>query len=316
MTKVGIVIPCYNGERFLAATVQSVIDQTLTDWTMVISDDGSKDGSAALAEKLAASDPRIDARTQPNAGASAARGNGYAALPPTDYVYFLDADDVPDPTMLAEMTRYLDDHPEVGAVYCKYRLIDENNAPAGEPLPFTRYRPGFLGVPVQIRDDDPRAPFETIAAFMRAIPSTAIIRRSVFDQTDGWDRSIKYSCEDNDMFLQLSLTAPVHYLPRELLGYRRYSTSFSVQAKSLSLGEQELEAKWLSSDRLRPEWRRRSRQAIAFAKRVRALHRYQFAWYALWRGDLRNAGIDFLRGLRWSAVSLMLALSSLFPGGA
>ena len=75
---ISVIIPVYNAFRYLAKTVSSVQAQTFTDWELLLVDDGSKDGSVALAEELCRQDSRIRTFSQQNAGAAAARNYGLA----------------------------------------------------------------------------------------------------------------------------------------------------------------------------------------------------------------------------------------------
>ena len=90
--KFSIVIPCYNSERTIAEAVKSVLDQTVTAFEVIIVNDGSTDGSAAILESLAASDHRIRIITQANGGLSAARNSGIRAAK-APVIAFLDGDD-------------------------------------------------------------------------------------------------------------------------------------------------------------------------------------------------------------------------------
>ena len=73
---VSIITPCYNGEKYIRETIDSVLAQTYPDWEMIIVDDGSKDSSAAIVSEYAEKDPRIKLIQQANAGSAAARNNG------------------------------------------------------------------------------------------------------------------------------------------------------------------------------------------------------------------------------------------------
>lgn len=87
-----IVIPVYNVEPYLRECLDSVLQQTLSDWEVVCVDDGSTDGSAGILQEYASRDNRIKVITQPNGGLSAARNTGLDNAI-GDYILFLDSDD-------------------------------------------------------------------------------------------------------------------------------------------------------------------------------------------------------------------------------
>lgn len=92
MSFLSIIIPVYNAERYLRECVASVQAQTWRDWEILLIDDGSSDGSAALCDDLASEDERIRVVHQENQGTSAARNTGLAAVR-GEYVTFMDNDD-------------------------------------------------------------------------------------------------------------------------------------------------------------------------------------------------------------------------------
>lgn len=90
---ISVIMPCYNAEKYIAEAIQSVQNQSLKDWELLIVDDSSTDNSANIAEKFAKEDDRIQLIKQPNSGACRARNNGIEHAK-GEYIKFLDADDV------------------------------------------------------------------------------------------------------------------------------------------------------------------------------------------------------------------------------
>lgn len=99
---ISVVLPVFNGERFIADAIESVIAQTYSNWELLIVDDGSNDGSALICDKYAASDSRIKVFHQPNGGVNSARARGVQQLS-GDYMTFLDADDTFSKDALMQM---------------------------------------------------------------------------------------------------------------------------------------------------------------------------------------------------------------------
>ena len=99
MIKISVIIPVYNVERFLARTLDSVLNQTFQELEIICVNDGSPDNCASILESYAQKDKRIKVITQENQGLSVARNNGFAQAT-GDYIYFLDSDDVIHPRCL------------------------------------------------------------------------------------------------------------------------------------------------------------------------------------------------------------------------
>jgi teichuronic acid biosynthesis glycosyltransferase TuaG len=135
---VSVITPVWNAADTLEAAIRSVQAQTLPDWEMLLIDDGSRDGSRGLAERLAAEDPRLRLLGwAENRGAAAARNAGIKAASGR-YIAFLDADDLWRPGKLAVQTEYM---ARTGAVFAfsAYRRMDGQ----GRPL-------GRVGVPARV----------------------------------------------------------------------------------------------------------------------------------------------------------------------
>ncbi|MEL6977866.1 MAG: glycosyltransferase family A protein, partial [Pseudomonadota bacterium] len=141
--------PAYNAEHFLEATLESVRAQSLRNFICVIVNDGSTDGTQALAARLARRDPRFRViRHHANSGLSAARNTGLRAAA-TPYVAFLDADDLLMRNALEIRIAALEadpEEPEVIGAYCASAAIPEGRTQP--PLPTARTLPelSFLSV--------------------------------------------------------------------------------------------------------------------------------------------------------------------------
>ena len=97
---ISVIVPVYNVERYLEATLDSILDSSYKDLELILIDDGSSDGSGGICDRYAQSHQRIRVIHQANAGVSAARNAGLA-LATGDYISFVDADDIVHPRMFS-----------------------------------------------------------------------------------------------------------------------------------------------------------------------------------------------------------------------
>ncbi len=213
MPTVSIVVTCYKSVAFLSDAVESVLQQNMTDWELILVDDGSPDATWDLMRKLREKDGRIRAYTIPNGGTSRARNYGYAQTNPSSpYVFFLDHDDALEPDALRKLVAYLEAHPEVGLVGCQYQDIALDGRRLGTGWR-SRWAPGAF-LPRQLKASEVETPFVTFFCATGQGPF-ALHRRSVYARTEGWEPRL-WPHEDTDIFCQVALLAEVHFLPERL----------------------------------------------------------------------------------------------------
>lgn len=109
MVKVSIIVPVYNAREYLEDTVHALLEQTLTDYEILLIDDGSTDGSGELCHSLTKKHPQVSAYTIPNGGPGHARNFGIQQAQ-GEYIGFCDADDLPDPKMYATLLSGMVEH--------------------------------------------------------------------------------------------------------------------------------------------------------------------------------------------------------------
>lgn len=100
--KVSIICPVYNAEKYIHRCIDSIIAQTLTDWELILVDDGSQDKSGAICDEYAQKDSRIRVIHKENGGVSMARQTGVEAAT-GEFLIHADPDDYVEPEMLEEM---------------------------------------------------------------------------------------------------------------------------------------------------------------------------------------------------------------------
>ena len=143
-------------------------------------------------------------------------------------------------------------------------LIDDSGAVIGVDTDQVRWARSGLGRR-RMRDAEVETPLEAIWSHFRAMPSACLVRRTSFEQTQGWDPSLcrparPFHAEDKDMAIQLALCGPVHRLQSPTLQYRVLPT---VHRQALYEGLLAVDQKWWNAP-LRAEDRRRVRRAIRF----------------------------------------------------
>ena len=130
MPLVSIITPVFNAARWLPETFATVRAQTLTDWEQILVDDGSTDDSLAMAEAVAAEDPRFRVlRTSSNGGPSLARNLALEAARGR-FIAFLDADDLWYPEKLARSVEWMTTH-GYGFIYHDYRHMTSDGTSVG-----------------------------------------------------------------------------------------------------------------------------------------------------------------------------------------
>ena len=126
---VSVVMPVYNRERYVGAAIQSILDQTFTDFEFIIVDDGSSDGSVDVIQNF--DDPRIRLIILgENRGIGVARNTGNNAAR-GEYIAVMDSDDIALPQRLEKQVAYMRAHPDVGVCGASIRYVDEGFKPIG-----------------------------------------------------------------------------------------------------------------------------------------------------------------------------------------
>lgn len=184
---VSVIIPAYNAERFISETIESVVNQTFSDFELLIVDDGSTDNQKKIIKEFAASDNRIRYIHQLNEGVSAARNNGFKNSC-GQFIAFLDADDVWLPDNLAlKINRFGSD--EVGLVHSDAMVINE----ASEKIEGT-----ICGIEGDLLD-----PLLLWDGTQIPGPSSILVKREVMEAIGVFDEKLS-TAADKDFFIRVA----------------------------------------------------------------------------------------------------------------
>jgi glycosyltransferase involved in cell wall biosynthesis len=223
--RVSVVVPAYNRERYVGQTIESVLAQTFDDWELVVYDDGSTDGTRAVAMSYAQSDRRISVGHGPNGGVAVARNRGFELTNANaDFVIFLDSDDLWEPDALATLVSVLDAHPAYVASHCVARCIDDE----GQPLPGddlaerSRDRRGFRGGRlVRLEPDEPTTFTDFVYHNWVVTPGTQLMRREIVARVGGFDPAVD-PADDADLSIRISRHGDMGFIDRPLLRWRKH----------------------------------------------------------------------------------------------
>ena len=143
---VSIIVPCYNREGFLRATVETCLRQTYRNIEVVIADDCSQDESVKLAEQLVAEDSRVRLiKREKNGGVAQAFNTGFNNAR-GEFMTRLAADDLFEENAVELMLRFLQKHPEAGLTYCDCKIVNLDNEVVGTKIT-TEVAPGTRNFP-------------------------------------------------------------------------------------------------------------------------------------------------------------------------
>jgi glycosyltransferase involved in cell wall biosynthesis len=131
--QISVVLPVFNGEKYLKEAIDSILRQTFTDFELVVVNDGSTDRSEQIIKEY--SDPRIRYLGQKNAGVGMALQAG-CSLAKGAYIARMDADDISFPERLEIQRQYLEEHPGTAMVSCAVRYINAGGEVTGRSFPY------------------------------------------------------------------------------------------------------------------------------------------------------------------------------------
>lgn len=229
---VSAIIIFLNGERFIAAAIESVLAQTLEDWELILVDDGTTDGARAIAESYAAAHPDrircIEHLNRENRGMSASRNAGMREAR-GKYVAFLDADDIWLPRRLAAHVEILETHPDVSmsmgptVIWRSWAKADQSAPPAPQRWEMRTE----LGLPIRKPLDPPIVAIGFLEAHGGNVPGicSLLIRRDHALAVGGFEEQFRTLYEDQAFYFKMCLTYRVIATDEELDLYRQHPDS-------------------------------------------------------------------------------------------
>ncbi len=208
---VSIVLPTYNGQKYLQKAVDSILMQNFTNWELIAVDDCSTDETGAILEEYAARNSRIKVihnRTNQKLPASLNIGFREAS---GKYLTWTSDDNRYHPSALYRMKALLDTYPEVYLTYAKMRAIDSSGRESDKNEGFYRYEPERL-------------------ILHNVIGACFMYRREVLDEVGEYDTNL-FCVEDYDYWLRIAERYPIRHIPEVLYDYRLHDGSLTETKK-------------------------------------------------------------------------------------
>lgn len=206
---VSVVIPAYKAAAYLLETAQSVLNQTYTNWELIIVDDGSPDNQATVVADIVSSNPRVQYIRQKNGGVSAARNHGYR-LSKGEFLAFLDADDIWLPHNLSSKIAKFQANPSFGLVHSDMAIMDENSILTGKT------KSGKEG---QLLDE-----LLSWEGTCVPTPSSILVKRNVLEKVGLFDLKLS-NAADQEFFFRVASQYPIGRVAEVTWQYRIHNNN-------------------------------------------------------------------------------------------
>lgn len=215
MPLVSVVMPVYNGEMYLAESIESILSQTLNNLELVVVDDCSSDDSAAIVRNYAKSDERVRLIQQArNLGAASARNSGIAASS-GEFIAAMDSDDMCLPQRLDRQADFLRTHPDIGVVGTGIKSVYED-------------------MTARVKGDVPQQhAFIVLRWCLRLFAvggATIMARRNTLISIGGYEDNRRFA-DDQELFSRLLWKTRFANLPDPLYIYRRHTAQNTARPR-------------------------------------------------------------------------------------
>lgn len=215
MIKLSIIIPVFNGAKFIEKSYNSIRNQELENFEIIYVDNNSNDDSVNKIKVLLKNDSRVKLLSQTKQGAAPARNKGIEKAQ-GDYIYIFDVDDEIYPDALRRMIAVLDSHPVVDAVFGKMvksqKGIAETHKPTDETHNVTLFEKPHWGLQW----------FSSLKTVVG--PPAFLYRKSVFNTIGVYNEDLQV-CEDTAFDIKLGMTMTVAHLDTYVYLYFKHSNS-------------------------------------------------------------------------------------------
>jgi glycosyltransferase involved in cell wall biosynthesis len=215
MSKLTVIMPVYNAQKFLAEALNSILNQTYSDFILFVIDDGSTDASAEIIEYYKKLDSRIVSFSQNNKGLIKTLNQYFEAVE-TPYIARMDADDISLPQRFERQIAFLEKHKEIGIVGTGLKYMNETLTKTLEEANFP----------------DSHAKILWKMLYTTGVPHAPVmLRKEIFSKVGGYSEHAKY-IEDYDFFHRAKQLTQFANIQETLYVYRKNEQSVSHKFSS------------------------------------------------------------------------------------
>lgn len=253
MIRVSVIIPAYNGDRYISEAIDSVLAQTYSEYEIIVVDDGSTDRTPEIVRQYG---DRVNYLSQTNQGVAASRNLGLAAAR-GKYIAFLDQDDLFLAHKLSTQVALLEGNATLGIVNSGWQIVDER---------------GEVKAAVQPWEQIPQLNCANLVIWKPVFLGAMLFRRSWLERSQGFDISLTQT-PDVDLVMRLAMMGcPAAWVEQTTVKYRQHDANASkdtlLQAKELN----DITMRFFARPNLPPE-----------LKTLEAESRYQSLIWSAWR---------------------------------
>lgn len=262
--KVSIVIPAYNNVRYIAETLDSVLNQTYDDYEVVIADHSSVDGTQEVIDRYKGNPKLRILSATPSGGGAQANWNRVSSEARGTFVKLVCGDDLIGPTALADQVQAFEDNPSAVLVASQRDLVDSNGHV------FVKNR-GLQGISGLVKGADAVRATVIAGSNIFGEPACVMYRRDVLQEEGGWDNTNPYLI-DEATYARICFHGDVVAIRRSLATFRISASQWSVR-----LAKQQ------------------SDQAISFHEQIAREHPGLISRFDLLVGNVRAIGMSYAR---------------------
>lgn len=276
--RVSVIIPTYNRSAWLKGAINSVANQTFTNFELIVADDGSDDDTPEIVSNL--SHPVRYLRLA-HSGRPAVVRNRALGASTGDLVAFLDDDDLWAPEKLRDQVALFERRPQLDFVYCNARAIDG----AGQ----------FSAPLLSPSQGQPERVFDALLVNCFIYPSTIMVSRKRLLAVGGFDESLPI-VEDYDLWLRLAYRGQADFLPATAVTVRRHEQGISARRRrQTAVGTIRV------LTRVWRDMQLTSRQRLLLRRSLSRSHTH-LALFLCGGGELPAARKHFWRAIRWNPL--------------